>query len=78
MKTVSRTLIRCLVCGFSEVRTDEVVDHGLVFIAECLHCEHRWTSLEPIAVVACSGPPPSVGCFQRVAARVSREVTPAA
>jgi hypothetical protein len=26
---LSRTLTRCLVCGFAEVRTDEVVDRGL-------------------------------------------------
>jgi predicted Zn-ribbon and HTH transcriptional regulator len=38
-----RTLVRCRVCGFSEVRTDEVVDRGLVLLAECPRCEHRWT-----------------------------------
>ena len=39
----TRTLTRCLVCGSAEVRTDEVVDRGLVFLAECPRCEHRWT-----------------------------------
>jgi hypothetical protein len=34
---------RCLVCGFREVRTDEVFDRGLVLLHECPHCEHRWT-----------------------------------
>ncbi len=40
---VLRTLTRCLVCGFAEVRTDEVIDHGVVLLAECPRCDHRWT-----------------------------------
>ncbi len=40
----ARTLTRCQVCGFAEVRTDEVVDGGVVFLGECPRCEHRWTS----------------------------------
>jgi hypothetical protein len=47
MRAVLRTLTRCLVCGCSEVRTDEVIDRGLVFLAECPRCEHRWTSRAP-------------------------------
>ena len=46
MQTLSaptRTLNRCLICGFSEVRTDAVVDRGLVMISECPRCEHRAT-----------------------------------
>jgi hypothetical protein len=39
----SRTLTRCLVCGSSEIRTDEVIDHGVVLLAECPRCAHRWT-----------------------------------
>ena len=39
-----RSLTRCLVCGFGEVRTDEVVDRELVQLAECPRCEHRWTT----------------------------------
>jgi hypothetical protein len=35
------------VCGFAEVRTDEVIDRGIVFLAECPRCEHRWTSRWP-------------------------------
>ena len=47
-----RTLTRCLVCGYAEVRTDEVIDRGLVLLHECPHCEHRWTRrLENAAVV---------------------------
>ena len=38
-----RTLRRCLVCGSSEVRTDEVVDRGILLLGECPRCEHRWT-----------------------------------
>jgi hypothetical protein len=34
---------RCRVCGFSEVRTDEVVDLSALLLAECPRCEHRWT-----------------------------------
>jgi hypothetical protein len=49
MRAVLRTLTRCLVCGCSEVRTDEVIDRGLVFLAECPRCEHRWTSRAPAA-----------------------------
>lgn len=43
MNAALRTLIRCLVCGFAEVRTDEVVDRGLVLLHECPRCSHRWT-----------------------------------
>ena len=49
MQAVLRTLTRCLVCGFAEVRTDEVIDRGLVLLAECPRCEHRWTSRLPLA-----------------------------
>ena len=38
-----RTLTRCLVCGFTEVRTDEVIDRGIVLLAECPRCQHMWT-----------------------------------
>ena len=44
LPTPTRTLTRCLVCGFREVRTDEVVDRGVVLLHECPHCEHRWTA----------------------------------
>jgi len=45
MKMEFRQLTRCLVCGFAEVRTDEVVDRSPVFLAECPRCDHRWTEL---------------------------------
>ena len=40
---LSRTLSRCRVCGFAEVHTDEVVERGIVLLAECPRCEHRFT-----------------------------------
>jgi hypothetical protein len=43
MRPALRTLTRCLVCGFAEVRTDEVIDRGVVLLAECPRCDHRWT-----------------------------------
>ena len=39
----SRTLVRCRVCGFAEVHTDHIVDRGLVLLAQCARCDHRWT-----------------------------------
>jgi hypothetical protein len=66
------------VCGFSEIRTDEVIDRGVIFLAECPHCEHRWTSLEPIAVASEPAISPVPARHQRVAARVAREDRPAA
>jgi hypothetical protein len=47
LRSPSHTLTRCLVCGSSEVRTDEVIDRGVVLLAECPRCEHRWT--RPVA-----------------------------
>ena len=74
MQLVSRNRMRCGVCGFSEVRTDEVLDRGLVFLAECPRCEHRWTSPFPFGI-ATAGPAP---LRLRRAVRVAREVVPAA
>ena len=54
MTPALRTITRCLVCGFTEIRTDEVVDRGVVLLAECPRCDHRWTE-RPAAWVA----PPS-------------------
>ena len=66
MKVVTRTVTRCRVCGSTEVRTDEVVDRGLVWLAECRRCEHRSTD-------AAAWRSPGT-----VAARVVRQVAPAA
>ncbi len=70
--------LRCCICGFSEVRTDEVVDRGVLFLAECPRCDHRWTSPEPIAAHSAAAPSLATVRFQRVSARISREVQPAA
>jgi hypothetical protein len=69
---------RCCICGFSEVRTDEVFEQGVLFIAECPRCDHRWTSQQPIAVRVASPPAVVPVRFERVPARFSREVQPAA
>ena len=56
-----RTLRRCLVCGFAEVRTDEVVERGVLLLNECPRCDHRWTErpLAPAAGVARSAETPA-------------------
>ena len=54
MEPAFRTLTRCLVCGFTEVRTDEVVDRGVVLLAECPRCDHRWTERLPAWVAPAS------------------------
>ncbi len=43
LPAIGRNVTRCLVCGFSEVRTDAVMDRGLLLLHECPHCTHRWT-----------------------------------
>jgi hypothetical protein len=48
----SRTLSRCLVCGFAEVRTDEVVDGGVVFLTHCPRCDHRTAERAPTSRAA--------------------------
>ena len=54
MRASHRTITRCLVCGFTEIRTDEVVDRGVVLLAECLRCDHRWTERPPAWVAPAS------------------------
>jgi len=74
MQPSSCRRMRCGVCGFSEVRTDEVVDRSLVFLAECPRCEYRWTSASPLGLAAAGpGRAPARRPF-----RVTREVAPAA
>lgn len=52
LSLADRTLSRCLVCGFREVRTDAVIDRGLVLLAECPHCDHRWIRRAETALAA--------------------------
>ena len=70
MRAILRTLTRCLVCGSSEVRTDEVIDRGIVFLAECPRCEHRWTSRAPLG--------PGAAPYQVLGAERYREAAAAA
>jgi len=65
---LSRTQRRCRVCGFAEVRTDEVVEGGIVLLAECPRCEHRFTLRRA----------PAPASALRVRRAGSREVAPAA
>jgi hypothetical protein len=80
----SRTLTRCHVCGFAEIRTDEVLDSEVLFLAECPRCENRWTSRQPIGTpvtgpVSHAAPVRLVARrFERVPARVARRIAPAA
>jgi hypothetical protein len=34
---------RCAVCGGDELDRDEVLDDGVLVLATCLRCAHRWT-----------------------------------
>jgi len=43
------SVTRCHVCGFSEVRTDEVTELDLL-LSECPRCDHRWTGRIPAAL----------------------------
>jgi len=72
-----QTQTRCRVCGFAEVRTDEVRD---LYLAECPRCTHRWTSREPIGpALPIATPERLVGArFHRVPPRVARPIAPAA
>ena len=68
LPAVWRNVCRCRVCGFSEVRTDEVAEGGIVLLGECPRCDHRWT--QRIA------PPPARSVRARAAP--VREIAPAA
>lgn len=57
LPAATRTVSRCLVCGFTEVSTDEVVDRGWVLLAECPRCDHRWTE-SPGAPLSAGAPAP--------------------
>ena len=57
LPAATRTVSRCLVCGFTEVSTDEVIDRGWLLLAECPRCDHRWTQCGP-APLRVSAPAP--------------------
>jgi hypothetical protein len=50
-----RTVTRCLVCGFREVRTDEVIERGILLLNECPRCDHRWTEHRPAPAASALG-----------------------
>ena len=78
VRTSPNRRLSCCICGFSEIRTDEVIDRGILFLAECPRCEYRWTSQEPIAAASMAAPVFAAARFQRVSAVLSREVQSAA
>ena len=61
-----RTFHRCPVCGFGEVLTDQVVHDGLIELATCPRCDHRWTARFPAAVARA----PLAGLLRAPVARV--------
>ena len=67
----NRRLTRCLVCGFAEVRSDEVASGVTLFLAECPRCEHRWTSPVPFGEVSAAARPAAVRVSSRGAAEVA-------
>jgi hypothetical protein len=73
-----RTLSRCGVCGFSEIRTDEVVDRGLVQLSECPRCEHRWTLRQPQRAAPGASHPPTAAPVLRSSQPLPWEVSSAA
>lgn len=50
------TMLRCRVCGSSELETDVVLDRGTVLLATCERCDHRWTSRGEALPLARGGP----------------------
>jgi uncharacterized protein (DUF983 family) len=42
----------CPVCGGREVARDEVFDPGVLLLAACHHCDHRWTERPARAIAA--------------------------
>jgi len=52
---------RCGACGSRRVRVDAVEEPGgTLRLAECAHCDHRWTRREDVAAVASAWRVPSV------------------
>ena len=45
-----RTRRACGVCGGHEVSLDEVLDAGVLRLAECERCGHRWTERPLLAL----------------------------
>ncbi len=69
----SRGLARCRVCGFAEVRRDEVALEEPLGLFECPRCEHRFTVSVSPTEVSPHWPTPV-----RVRSRAAEEVASAA
>lgn len=41
----------CPLCGAADVARDEVLDTGVLLLAACPRCDHRWTE-RPLRAVA--------------------------
>ena len=46
----SRARCSCRLCGSLEIAVDEVLDAGVLQLAECARCGHRWTERPLLAV----------------------------
>jgi len=46
----------CALCGSPEIERDEVLDAGVLGLAECARCHHRWTE-RPLRPVRAAGAP---------------------
>jgi hypothetical protein len=61
-----RTRRGCAVCGSHEIERDEVLDAGVLGLAQCVRCEHRWT--ERVSMLALAAGPESAEVEVAVAA----------
>jgi hypothetical protein len=43
---------RCAVCGGREIERDEVLEDGVLELATCVRCAHRWTERPPRLALA--------------------------
>ena len=43
---------RCAVCGGHEIECDEVLEGGVLRLATCRRCAHRWTERSPRLLLA--------------------------
>jgi hypothetical protein len=48
----------CRVCGALEIERDEVLDGGVLELAACTRCGHRWTE-RPLRALALARPLPA-------------------
>ena len=46
----TRTRCACGLCGSCELDLDEVLDTGVLRLAACVRCGHRWTERPLLAI----------------------------